>query len=178
MDPYPDAHPDLWEAATLNLANALQHLPSSHIKDNLAEAVSHYEALLERRTGRDEARARTLANLGNAVASASAAAYAARAGIACIVVVPAGKIAAGKLEKITERAEEEELGNIETVLGEIDDPRFPRRDLDMIIMVYVLHHLGQPLVFLQNLVQGREELTLNRAGQYCLDNLINRLYAR
>ncbi len=34
------------------------------------------------------------------------------------------------------------------------------------------------LVFLQNLVQGREETTLNRAGQYCLDNLINRLYAR
>ena len=34
------------------------------------------------------------------------------------------------------------------------------------------------LVFLQNLVQGREERTLNRAGQYCLDNLINRLYAR
>ncbi len=33
------------------------------------------------------------------------------------------------------------------------------------------------LVFLQNLVQGREEKTLNRAGQYCLDRLINRLYA-
>ena len=34
------------------------------------------------------------------------------------------------------------------------------------------------LVFIQNLVQGREERALNRAGQYCLDNLINRLYAR
>ncbi len=34
------------------------------------------------------------------------------------------------------------------------------------------------LVFLQNLIQGREENTLNRAGQYCLDNLINRLYSR
>jgi hypothetical protein len=34
------------------------------------------------------------------------------------------------------------------------------------------------LVFLQNIVQGREEQTLNRAGQYCLDNLINRLYSR
>lgn len=34
------------------------------------------------------------------------------------------------------------------------------------------------LVFLQNLVQGKEEKTLNHAGQYCLDNLINRLYAR
>jgi biopolymer transport protein ExbB/TolQ len=34
------------------------------------------------------------------------------------------------------------------------------------------------LVFLQNIIQGREEKTLNRAGQYCLDNLINRLYSR
>ena len=64
----PEGQPDLWEAATLNLANALQHLPSSHVKDNLAEAVSHYEALLARRTVPDEGRARTLANLGNALA--------------------------------------------------------------------------------------------------------------
>ena len=33
------------------------------------------------------------------------------------------------------------------------------------------------LVFIQNVVQGREETALNRAGQYCLDNLINRLYS-
>jgi hypothetical protein len=33
------------------------------------------------------------------------------------------------------------------------------------------------LVFLQNLIQGREENTLNKSGQYCLDNLINRLYS-
>jgi len=33
------------------------------------------------------------------------------------------------------------------------------------------------LVFLQSLIQGREERTLNRSGQYCLDNLINRLYS-
>jgi hypothetical protein len=33
------------------------------------------------------------------------------------------------------------------------------------------------LVFIQNLVQGGEEKVLNRAGQYCLDNLINRLYS-
>lgn len=32
------------------------------------------------------------------------------------------------------------------------------------------------LVFFQNIVQSREERALNRAGQYCLDNLINRLY--
>jgi biopolymer transport protein ExbB/TolQ len=33
------------------------------------------------------------------------------------------------------------------------------------------------LVFIQNVVQGREEAALNKAGQYCLDNLINRLYS-
>ncbi|RPH97539.1 MAG: hypothetical protein EHM68_07960 [Lysobacterales bacterium] len=33
------------------------------------------------------------------------------------------------------------------------------------------------LVFIQNVVQGREESALNKAGQYCLDNLINRLYS-
>lgn len=32
------------------------------------------------------------------------------------------------------------------------------------------------LVFGQNMIQGFEEKLLNRAGQYCLDNLINRLY--
>ena len=36
--------------------------------------------------------------------------------------------------------------------------------------------LAAVLVFMQNLIQGREEKTLNKAGQYCLDNLINRLY--
>ncbi len=32
------------------------------------------------------------------------------------------------------------------------------------------------LVFIQHWVQAHEEGALNRAGQYCLDNLINRLY--
>ena len=33
------------------------------------------------------------------------------------------------------------------------------------------------LVLVQHVVQAREERALNQAGQYCLDNLINRLYA-
>lgn len=36
--------------------------------------------------------------------------------------------------------------------------------------------LSAVLVFLQNVVQRREELTLNRAADYCLKNLINRVY--
>jgi len=34
------------------------------------------------------------------------------------------------------------------------------------------------LVFFMHLIQGREEGALNDAGQYCLDNLINRLYEK
>ena len=38
--------------------------------------------------------------------------------------------------------------------------------------------LSAVLVFLTHIAQGREESALNRAGQYCVDNLINRLYER
>jgi biopolymer transport protein ExbB/TolQ len=34
------------------------------------------------------------------------------------------------------------------------------------------------LVYLMHIVEGREENTLNRAGQYCLNNLVNRLYVK
>lgn len=63
-----DAHPREWEAATLNLANALQHLPSAHVAQNLEEAVSLYEGVLERRGAADGGRGRVLANMGNALA--------------------------------------------------------------------------------------------------------------
>jgi len=36
--------------------------------------------------------------------------------------------------------------------------------------------LAALLVFLTNIAQSREEHALNLAGQYCLDNLVNRLY--
>ena len=36
--------------------------------------------------------------------------------------------------------------------------------------------LAALLVFLTNIAQSREEHALNRAGQYCLDNLVNRLF--
>lgn len=41
-----ERYPDLWATATLNLANALQYLPSSHPKENLIQAVNLYEDLL------------------------------------------------------------------------------------------------------------------------------------
>jgi biopolymer transport protein ExbB/TolQ len=38
--------------------------------------------------------------------------------------------------------------------------------------------LAALLVFLTNIAQSREEHALNLAGQYCLDNLVNRLYVQ
>ena len=66
-------------------------------------------------------------------------------------IVYANEISEGDLETIRNRAQREGVDNIVTVLGEIDDPLFPEKDLDMVIMVYVLHHLDRPIEFLQNL---------------------------
>lgn len=65
-----DTHPEMWSSAQLNLANALQYLPSSHPAENLQQSVRLYEELL---TVRDRALdplgyARLLANQANALA--------------------------------------------------------------------------------------------------------------
>jgi len=66
-------------------------------------------------------------------------------------VVFANEISQDDLETIRDRAELEGIGNIVTVLGEVEDALFPENDLDMVIMVYVLHHLDRPVEFLRNL---------------------------
>lgn len=62
--------PDMWATVTMNLANALQYLPSSHPEENLMQAVEGYERVLEVRTeARDPvAHALTLYNQANALA--------------------------------------------------------------------------------------------------------------
>jgi tetratricopeptide (TPR) repeat protein len=64
-----EAFPEQWSSAMLNMANALQYLPSSHPQENLIEAVNGYESLLQ---VRDRALdpvgyARLLANQANAL---------------------------------------------------------------------------------------------------------------
>ena len=65
-----DADPDQWASVSMNLASALQYLPSTHPAENLAEAVELYEQVLAVRTeARDPvAHARVLLNQGNALA--------------------------------------------------------------------------------------------------------------
>ena len=59
-----------WVSAKLNLANALQHLPSSHPEENLLQAVEIYEELLRTRSRAEDpvGFARLLANQANALA--------------------------------------------------------------------------------------------------------------
>ncbi|GAA4399356.1 hypothetical protein [Tsukamurella soli] len=63
-------HPGPWSTATLDLANALVYAPSTHPRDNLMEAVDLYEEILRSGVRDDQptARARVLANQGNALA--------------------------------------------------------------------------------------------------------------
>jgi len=64
--------------------------------------------------------------------------------------VYANDISQSALDEIRDRAKREAVTNIELVMGKIDDPVFPIKDLDMIIMVYVLHMLDKPLEFMEN----------------------------
>jgi len=65
-------------------------------------------------------------------------------------IVFANDISTSSLDVIRNRAADEELGNIEIVVGEVEDPLFPEEDLDMVVMVYVLHMLEKPVEFLKN----------------------------
>ena len=65
-------------------------------------------------------------------------------------IVFANDISTSSLDVIRDRATEEDLGNIKIVVGEVEDPLFPEEDLDMIVMVYVLHMLEKPVEFLHN----------------------------
>lgn len=64
-----DSYPHEWASTQLNLANALQYLPSVHQEENLDEAVQLYEELLQYRSRESDpiGYARILANQGNAL---------------------------------------------------------------------------------------------------------------
>lgn len=62
----------------------------------------------------------------------------------------ANDISRSALDELESRARREGVKNIEIVMGELEDPLFPVKDLDMVIMVYVLHMLDKPVEFMQN----------------------------
>jgi len=71
-------------------------------------------------------------------------------------VYPNGKVYAvdiqqGLLDYINKRDAEENIRNIQTVLGEFDDPKLPARDVDLAFINDVLHHIEHRAVYLKAL---------------------------
>ena len=67
-----------------------------------------------------------------------------------------GKIYANDIDedalgKLIDRCDEEGISNIETIVGETENPLFPVGILDMVIMVYVFHDLEEPVKFIENI---------------------------
>ncbi len=72
-------------------------------------------------------------------------------------VGPAGKIYAedidtAGLDHLRERIKRARLSNVEVILGEVDNPLFPKNSLDAVIMVLTYHHLARPVDLLRNLI--------------------------
>lgn len=63
----------------------------------------------------------------------------------------ANDIDADALAELEQRAERDGLENIVTVLGDVTEPGLPEAELDMVFLVYTLHHLERPVELLGNL---------------------------
>ena len=71
-------------------------------------------------------------------------------------VAPSGKVYSvdidkGLLDYINERAQQEKITNIQTVLGKVDDPSIPKKDVDLVFIHDVLHHIKDRESYVKNL---------------------------
>ena len=71
-------------------------------------------------------------------------------------VGPSGRVLANDIDRaaldhVRRVCRDEGVGNVETVVGEVDDPLFPVSGLEIVVMVYALHDFAHPVVFLRNL---------------------------
>ncbi len=66
--------------------------------------------------------------------------------------VYANDIDADALALLRERCAAGKITNLETVVGKVDDPLFPKGALDMALMVWTYHEVSQPAALLKNLV--------------------------
>lgn len=72
-------------------------------------------------------------------------------------VAPAGKVFAVEVDQqlvdhIEKRAREEEIDNLQGVLGEFDDPKLPAQNVDTAFFHNVLHHIEHRELYVRNLV--------------------------
>jgi len=74
-----------------------------------------------------------------------------RAGAAGAVY--ANDISRRALDQLKSNARRERLDNLHIVEGDTDDPRFPRRDLELVVIVHAFHDFSQPVEWLRNVKQ-------------------------
>ena len=70
-------------------------------------------------------------------------------------VGPGGKVYANDIDGdalslLRERSAREKLANVETIVGRVDDPLFPKGALDLVVFVWTYHELSQPAALLKN----------------------------
>ncbi|MFC1726450.1 class I SAM-dependent methyltransferase [candidate division KSB1 bacterium] len=65
-------------------------------------------------------------------------------------IVYANDIDPEALQIINERCKSEKITNIETVLGKVEDPLYPKKKLDMVVVFDCLFHFSQPVKWMQN----------------------------
>ena len=65
-------------------------------------------------------------------------------------MIYANDIDSGALRSINNRCKRENINNIKTVVGEVDDPLFPVNDLDMIVMIRAFHDFEKKVEWLKN----------------------------
>jgi ubiquinone/menaquinone biosynthesis C-methylase UbiE len=66
-------------------------------------------------------------------------------------IVFANDISTRALRSLEQSSAREGLANIRTVVGEVDDPRFPQRDLQLVVVVHAFHDFSRPVEWLVNL---------------------------
>jgi len=66
-------------------------------------------------------------------------------------IVYANDISARALRTLEQHSTRDGLGNIRTVVGDVDDPRFPQRDLQLVVVVHAFHDFSHPVEWLVNL---------------------------
>ncbi len=65
-------------------------------------------------------------------------------------MVYANDIDRRSLASLQSRAKSDGLVNVQTVVGEVDDPLFPRKDLELIVVVHAFHDFDRPVEWLVN----------------------------
>jgi len=56
------------------------------------------------------------------------------------------------LKHLEERCKRDGFTNIETILGDVADPKLPKRKLDIVFMINVYHHLDEPIPLIANIL--------------------------